>query len=81
MKNTYSVLVKKENYWISIIILSIKKKSELSVKKKISGLSFGFNYGYAINPARDFGPRLFTAIQWGRGVFTLVYLHFLVYLE
>jgi len=34
------------------------------------GLSFGFNYGYAINPARDFGPRLFTAIQWGRGVFT-----------
>ncbi len=25
------------------------------------GISFGYNYGYGINPARDFGPRLFTA--------------------
>ena len=24
------------------------------------GLSFGYNCGYAINPARDLGPRLFT---------------------
>ena len=35
------------------------------------GVSFGFNAGYAINPARDLGPRLFTAIAgWGGEVFT-----------
>ena len=35
------------------------------------GVSFGFNAGYAINPARDLSPRLFTAVAgWGGGVFT-----------
>lgn len=35
------------------------------------GMAFGANAGYAINPARDLGPRLFTAVAgWGGGVFT-----------
>ncbi|CAM9436935.1 unnamed protein product [Lampetra fluviatilis] len=35
------------------------------------GLSMGFNAGYAVNPARDLGPRLFTSIAgWGWKVFS-----------
>jgi len=34
------------------------------------GMTFGYNCGYAINPARDLGPRLFTAVAgWGTDVF------------
>ncbi|CAN0076476.1 unnamed protein product [Lampetra planeri] len=35
------------------------------------GLSMGFNAGYAVNPARDLGPRIFTALAgWGWQVFS-----------
>ncbi|XP_019750145.1 aquaporin-3-like [Hippocampus comes] len=38
----------------------------------VIGLSMGFNSGYAVNPARDLGPRLFTAMAgWGVEVFTV----------
>ena len=37
----------------------------------IIGSSFGYNSGFAINPARDLAPRIFTAIAgWGTKVFT-----------
>nr|AOE47045.1 SfGFP/Aqp3aR225L fusion protein [Cloning vector pCS2-sfGFP-DrAqp3a_tVBU1]ARU79058.1 SfGFP-Aqp3aR220Q fusion [Cloning vector ef1a:DsRed_ef1a:sfGFP-DrAqp3a_WT] len=45
----------------------------------IIGLSMGFNSGYAVNPARDFGPLLFTAMAgWGSEVFTARDYWFLV---
>ncbi|XP_061906958.1 aquaporin-3-like [Entelurus aequoreus] len=38
----------------------------------VIGLSMGFNSGYAVNPARDLGPRIFTAVAgWGTEVFTV----------
>ncbi|KAB8068675.1 glycerol uptake facilitator [Aspergillus leporis] len=42
------------------------------------GASLGWQTGYAINPARDFGPRLFSAIIYGREVFTAANYYFVV---
>jgi len=37
------------------------------------GTSFGLNTGYALNPARDLSPRIFTAMAgWGKDVFEYV---------
>ncbi len=45
------------------------------------GSSFGINAGYGVNPARDFGPRLFTAMAgWGIDVFKLVNNTRLIYI-
>ncbi|XP_074546345.1 aquaporin-3-like [Halichoeres trimaculatus] len=45
----------------------------------VIGLSMGFNAGYAVNPARDLGPRIFTALAgWGSEVFKVNSCWFLV---
>ncbi|MBS1786658.1 MAG: MIP family channel protein [Acidobacteria bacterium] len=45
----------------------------------VIGMAMGLNAGYAINPARDLGPRLFTAVAgWGSQVFTINHYYFWV---
>src|SRR6266516_1083622 len=41
------------------------------------GASFGLNTGYAINPARDFGPRLWIALVSGGAIFSAYNYYFL----
>ncbi|PLB48508.1 putative glycerol uptake facilitator [Aspergillus steynii IBT 23096] len=42
------------------------------------GAALGWQTGYAINPARDLGPRLFSAIVYGREVFSSANYYFVV---
>lgn len=65
-----------------IVVLAVTDKKNVEIPHGTSaillgstvlliGVSFGHNCGYAINPARDFGPRFFTFIAgWGSQVFT-----------
>ncbi|XP_063782239.1 aquaporin-9 [Pseudophryne corroboree] len=65
-----------------IIIFALFDKKNLAVPKGLEpiaigllilllGLSLGLNCGGAMNPARDLGPRIFTALAgWGFEVFT-----------
>ena len=41
----------------------------------VIGMTYHLNCGYAINPARDLGPRIFTSIAgWGTEVFRYLYI-------
>ncbi|KAJ5674918.1 uncharacterized protein N7477_004852 [Penicillium maclennaniae] len=42
------------------------------------GAALGWQTGYALNPARDFGPRIFSAIIYGSEVFTAANYYFVV---
>lgn len=65
---------------ICILAVTDKKNTEMSHEMVavligfamvIIGSSFGFNCGFAVNPARDLSPRIFTAIAgWGSKTFT-----------
>lgn len=65
-----------------ICVLAVTDKKNIGLPKGLEplgvglavaaiGMSYGMNCGYAINPARDFAPRLFTLIAgWGTETFT-----------
>jgi len=65
---------------ISILAITDKKNTEIphqtvailiGLSLIVVGAAFGYNGGFAVNPARDFGPRMFTLIAgWGTKTFT-----------
>jgi glycerol uptake facilitator-like aquaporin len=72
-------------FMITILAITDKQNTDIShegvsvligFSLTVIGSSFGHNCGFAVNPARDFAPRLFTAIAgWGSLPFTAGY-HF-----
>ncbi|PSR26551.1 MAG: aquaporin [Sulfobacillus thermosulfidooxidans] len=68
-------------FFLILFVLAITDSKNLGVQGNMGpfivgmavaaiGMSFGVDAGYAINPARDFGPRLFTWLMgWGRNAF------------
>jgi len=52
------------------ICLQLNKREYFFICLKNKQIS-RYNCGYAINPARDFGPRIFTSFEWGYQVWTL----------
>lgn len=65
---------------ITILAITDKRNTEIphelvalfiGLSLTVIGTSFGSNCGFAVNPARDFAPRVFTAIAgWGSKPFT-----------
>ncbi|MEX2111567.1 MAG: aquaporin, partial [Pirellulales bacterium] len=67
---------------LMLVVLAVSDQRNMSLSTSLGpivvgasvtliGMTYGLNAGYAINPARDFGPRLFTYIAgWGEQVFT-----------
>lgn len=68
-------------FFLLLFVLAIIDNRNLGVQSNLGpfiigmavaaiGMSFGVNTGYAINPARDFGPRLFAWMAgWGANAF------------
>ncbi len=66
--------------FLVLVILAVSDKRNLAPSGNLGALiigllvtvialSFGANYGFAINPARDLGPRLFSFFTHGANVF------------
>jgi len=65
-----------------LVVFTVTDKANLEMPSYIApviigfavgliGMSFGFNAGFALNPARDLGPRIFTSFAgYGSGVFS-----------
>ncbi len=68
-------------FFLLLFVLAITDAKNLAAQSNLGpfiiglavvaiGISFGTGVGYAINPARDFGPRLFTYLAgWGSNAF------------